>query len=51
MKEQCKEAILLTCMICSVRIKRGFMARICDMYGTDFVAHCLIEMGLDKGAW
>lgn len=51
MKEQCKKAILLASMISSIRIKRGYMARICDVYGTDFVASCLIEMGLEKEVW
>ena len=51
MKKQCKEAILLASMVCSMRIRRGFMARICDIYGTDFVASCLIEMGLEKEVW
>lgn len=52
MKEQCKEAIALALWTsASMPLLFGqdnLLGKVCDQYGTEFVAECMLEMGVEK---
>lgn len=48
MKEECKQKILLAYAIGDLFLQKWAIQGLCERYGTEFVAECIVSLGLDK---
>lgn len=48
MKEKCKQEILTAYAISSGYMRRWAINALCMRYGTEYVAECIVELGLDN---